>query len=610
MGVAAKLGRRMVDRLKIYFAAALRGGADFGALARRIELLEAHGDVLTRHMASPRTADLGHDDDRAIFEHDQRLLAACDVFIADLSAPSTGAGFMAARAVAEGKPALCLLRAGQRPSAMIAGCPAITTRVHEDEAGFRREVRAFLLAHADRFVDRRFTAPRIFLAGAPGSGKGTLGRALAAATGAPHVSTGELLRDLVARGGAHPHAATIAACMQAGQLVPAAIMQDIVLERLRRPDCRLFGFLLDGYPPSRADLANLTTHGLEPDLVLFLECSDATSVARQVGRAARSTDTPDKARTRLAVFHGSGAGYDDLARSWYPDRLVVRLDAERPPAAVEAEALETIEALFGSPRRGRSFAPTPPFRPADLRSTRVHFHVDARSVEVLREVAREVLVRDRRAQGQLKLYPIAALHLGPQVARRPVYRQMPNFHEIEAADDEAFITGRLGDGDTSILPVVLEAARRRGGMVEVEEYVGEWTLGLDGGVTTDSSWTPLALDLGACAPFAPHLCRDLPRLELHLGFDAPKDGAAGPPVPLPELMAACAAAGLDNGGWFIFKAERTWNYRSNEFSDEPVDAARARLEGQARALRDLLAARGVVVPVAFSLEVVHAIWVV
>lgn len=598
----------MTEPLRIYFSAPLRGGANFEELARRIEFLESIGQVLTRHMASASTADLGLEDDRAIHDHDQRLLDEADVFIADLSSPSTGAGFMAARAVASRKPALCLFRAGQAASAMIAGCPQITTRSYADEAELRGAVRAFLLAHAAAFEALRFPAPKLLVAGPPGSGKGTLGKALAALTGAAHVSTGELLRDLLARGDGHPHAATIAACMQAGKLVPAEIMRDLVLERLRQPDCRLFGFILDGYPPSRADLANLTSNGVLPDLVFYLECSDATAAARQVGRAARSTDTPEKARTRLAVFHGSDASYDALASSWFPDSLVVRLDAEQPPGEVERSALETLRNTFADPRRSRSFAPVLPFRAADVRSTRVHFHVDARDVFVLREIARDVLVRARRAQGQLKLYPIAALHLGPQVARLPVYRHLPNFHEIERSDTEAFITGRLGDGDPELMNTVLAAARRRGAMVEIEEYVGEWTLAADGSFVTDSRYEPLPFDPRAFAAFDAHLLPDLPRLELHLGFDVPKAGPT-PPIALPALMAACVEAGLDHGGWFIFKNDACWAYRSNEFSDDEVQVATSRLQAQAIALRRVLLSNGVACPVSFSLEKVHGIWV-
>ena len=84
--------------LRIYFSSAVRGGARFEKLASRIERLSALGHVLTEHMASPKTIDLGHEDDAAIHAHDQELLAKAHVFIADVTQPSTGSGYMAAKA--------------------------------------------------------------------------------------------------------------------------------------------------------------------------------------------------------------------------------------------------------------------------------------------------------------------------------------------------------------------------------------------------------------------------------------------------------------------------------------------------------------------------------
>lgn len=598
-----------MSELQIYFAAAIRGDAS-GDIARRVDLLETIGNVLTKHMASPANVDLGFHSDREIHDHDQQLLAASDVFIADLASPSTGTGYMAARAVAAGKPVLCLYRAGQQPSAMIAGCPQIATRFHEDDAGFARHVRAFLLDHAAALVHRvTWRAPKIFVAGPPGSGKGTLGKRLAVLTGAAHVSTGELLRELIARDDGHPHAAAIARCMAAGELVPAAIMRDIVLERVRRPDCRMFGVILDGYPPSREDLANLRAHDFTPDLVFFLECDDATSVARQVARKARSTDTAETARERVAVFHRADAGYEALATSWFPDAVVVRVDAEQSPQAVESFALECLHNLFGNPQRERSYFPLPPYRTELVRSTRVHFHVDAKDIAAVRAIARDIYVRDSRAQGQLKLYPIDSLQLGPQIPKLPVYRRMPNFHPITRSDTEAFITGRLGDGDMQLMKTVIAATRERGGMAELEEYVGEWTLGTTNEITADSSYAPLSLDLAELAEFSPLLLSPIPTLELHHGFDVPKHDHPTPPLALAELIEACAAGGLVNGGWFIFKNAEHWAYRSNEFATEAVEAGTARLFAQARTLRTILEARGLEVPISFSLEKVHGIWV-
>jgi hypothetical protein len=369
----------------------------------------------------------------------------------------------------------------------------------------------------------------------------------------------------------------------------------------------MFGYLLDGYPPSREDLDNLRTHDVIPDLVLYLECSDATAIARQVSRAARSTDTTDKARERLAVFHRAGTSFDTLATDWFPDSMVVRLDAEQSPQTVEQVARSTIENMFGSPERTHSFFPIPPVNAEAVASTRVHFHVDARDASALREIARRIYTRDKRAQGQLKIYPIGSLHLGPQISRLPIYQQLPNFHTITDAADEAFITGFLGDGDLALMPAVLEATRAVGGMAELEEYVGEWTLQPDGTVVEDSRYPLLGLDLSALAPFAANLCRDIPTWELHHGFDLLKTSNELP-LSLAELTAACAAGGLENGGWFVFKKDDVWAYRTNEFSSGELASEIDRLAAQARTLREILGTEHLEVPIGSSLEKVHAMW--
>ncbi|MBA3464999.1 MAG: nucleoside monophosphate kinase [Deltaproteobacteria bacterium] len=588
----------MRDELAIYFAGAVRGGGSHERLAARIEALSMFGHVLTEHMASPTTVDVG--DDAAIHAHDQALLARAHVVIADVTIPSTGTGYMIARAAARELPVLCLYLHDTRPSAMIAGSPDVTTRFYADDAEWLAHVRAFLLDHAARLPATR--GPRIFLAGPPGSGKGTLGRWLAEATGAPHVSTGDILRDLVASKDEHPHRAEIVRSMNAGELVPAALMRDIVVQRLGRPDCRLFGMVLDGYPPSLADLENLTANGIVPDLVLMLECSDAIAIARQVGRGARSTDTEDGARRRLAVYRASMPIAD-----WYPNSLVARVDAEQSPDQVAAFALQTVRNALQRRRHPRSYFPIPPARPADARSTRLHFHVDARDSTEIHAFALELLRRHKPAQGQLKIYPIEALSLGAQHAALPIYRQLPNFHPIADAENEAFITGRLGDGDRALMTAVLDLGRVRHVMVELEEYVGEWTLHANGVLVADSEYT-LTGDDHSYPAHASQLCSDIPAWELHHGFDLPKRGEAAPPWPLADLVAACGRAGLTNGGWFVFKNDQHWAYRSNEFSSDSFETCRDRLLAQVRTLQGLLATRGDAVDVGCSLERVHGIW--
>jgi adenylate kinase len=84
----------------------------------------------------------------------------------------------------------------------------------------------------------------IFL-GPPGAGKGTQSRRVARQWGVPHLSTGDMLRQAIARGTdlglvAQP-------LMERGQLVPDELVLRMVEERLREGDA-VGGFVFDGFP--------------------------------------------------------------------------------------------------------------------------------------------------------------------------------------------------------------------------------------------------------------------------------------------------------------------------------------------------------------------------
>src|SRR5215471_13020166 len=85
----------------------------------------------------------------------------------------------------------------------------------------------------------------VLLLGAPGAGKGTQARFLADLLGAPHVASGDLLREHRQIGTALGRAAKD--YMDRGDLVPDALVVDMILDRLSEPDA-LRGALLDGFP--------------------------------------------------------------------------------------------------------------------------------------------------------------------------------------------------------------------------------------------------------------------------------------------------------------------------------------------------------------------------
>jgi len=89
----------------------------------------------------------------------------------------------------------------------------------------------------------------VILLGPPGAGKGTQAKQIGDRYGIPQISTGDLLRDNVARGTSLGVEAQ--AIMARGELVPDELMYGIVADRLREADCRR-GFILDGFPRTAA----------------------------------------------------------------------------------------------------------------------------------------------------------------------------------------------------------------------------------------------------------------------------------------------------------------------------------------------------------------------
>jgi adenylate kinase len=85
----------------------------------------------------------------------------------------------------------------------------------------------------------------VILLGAPGAGKGTLAKRIAAAYAIPQISTGDLFRDNVAR--RTELGLTVKRVLERGDLVSDDLVNDMVASRLSQADCDR-GFILDGFP--------------------------------------------------------------------------------------------------------------------------------------------------------------------------------------------------------------------------------------------------------------------------------------------------------------------------------------------------------------------------
>ncbi len=126
---------------------------------------------------------------------------------------------------------------------------------------------------------------RIVLLGAPGSGKGTQAQRLQAKFGVPQVSSGDLLRDAVAR--KTDLGLKAKAAMEAGQLVSDDIVLGLIRERLAQPDAAN-GFILDGFPRNSDQAATLSKLlvdiGQPLEAVLLMDVRTQTLIERLAGR--------------------------------------------------------------------------------------------------------------------------------------------------------------------------------------------------------------------------------------------------------------------------------------------------------------------------------------
>ena len=85
----------------------------------------------------------------------------------------------------------------------------------------------------------------LILIAAPGAGKGTLSKALVEEYNYVHISTGDLLREIVASG--DPLGEKIKDILAQGNLVSDELVFEVLKKRLVEPDCKN-GIILDGFP--------------------------------------------------------------------------------------------------------------------------------------------------------------------------------------------------------------------------------------------------------------------------------------------------------------------------------------------------------------------------
>jgi adenylate kinase len=125
----------------------------------------------------------------------------------------------------------------------------------------------------------------IVLLGPPGAGKGTQAKRIQEMFSIPHIATGDILRDAVAKGSDLGQIAN--SYMEKGLLVPDEVVIGLIKERLAEPDTEN-GFLLDGFPRTLAQARALDKvmeqMGKKLDAVISIVVSEKEIIRRLTGR--------------------------------------------------------------------------------------------------------------------------------------------------------------------------------------------------------------------------------------------------------------------------------------------------------------------------------------
>ena len=204
----------------------------------------------------------------------------------------------------------------------------------------------------------------IFL-GPPGAGKGTQAQIVCSKLGIPQISTGDMLRAAIAKQTETGMKAKT--YMDAGQLVPDAVVIALVKERLTEPDCAK-GYILDGFPRT-VEQAKALDEFAKMDVVINLQVSDERLVKRLSGRRVcptcgapyhidllngettckadgtaliqRDDDCAETVLNRLQVYHEKTAPLIDYYKA---SGLLKNIDCIKELEEISEEILETLEA--------------------------------------------------------------------------------------------------------------------------------------------------------------------------------------------------------------------------------------------------------------------------
>ncbi len=172
---------------------------------------------------------------------------------------------------------------------------------------------------------------RITLLGPPGAGKGTQAKLIAQKSGLVHLSTGDILRDEVARSTELGRAAK--GYMDRGDLVPDQLIIDMIRGRIAETD----GFILDGFPRTVAQaeaLSEITSIDSAVNIALtredVIERLSSRRVCKECGRIYNLLFNPPVDKTHCDICGGELFQRADDQQAVIENRYDVYMKATAP----------------------------------------------------------------------------------------------------------------------------------------------------------------------------------------------------------------------------------------------------------------------------------------
>ncbi|XP_043795834.1 adenylate kinase isoenzyme 1 [Apis laboriosa] len=147
----------------------------------------------------------------------------------------------------------------------------------------------------------------IWIIGGPGCGKGTQCKRIIEKYGFYHISSGDLLREEVARGSSRD--AFLQETMSKGLFVSTDIVLDLIKERMQKVKQEKLtetGFLIDGYPRELGQGLLFEKNVCPVDLIIFFDASNEVLEKRLLGRAEvlkRADDNEETIKNRIKLFN-------------------------------------------------------------------------------------------------------------------------------------------------------------------------------------------------------------------------------------------------------------------------------------------------------------------